>query len=108
MAETNGKARIPASVILGIVVILGGGLVTWGETRLTVANNTTQIDDHKDADADSFKKLQQDQKALTEKLNELSKMQGRFEERLDNIRESQRRTESDTSRILNILQGTRP
>ncbi|KKN22508.1 hypothetical protein LCGC14_0914410 [marine sediment metagenome] len=93
----SGLGGIKLSVLLPIAIIIGTGLIAWGEGRYKIADNTQDIE-----------KIEEEQEEIDGKVDTIIERQGRMDERLKIIQEGQGRQERTTDLILQELRRRQP
>lgn len=103
MSITLGKGGIAYGTVLTFVIVIGGGLITWGETRFTVEGNAQEIEAQVDRHANDIQNIEEGQENLEDDMNSVVTEQKLIRQEVEHIKSSQQRQEDLSEQILNIL-----
>lgn len=103
-SNINGRVGVRWITIVPLAVIIIGGGITWGETRLTTATNVADIKELEDTHSKDIQVITKNQEELDDKLGDVVTEQRVIKNEIEHIKDSQQRQENLSQQILRILQ----
>lgn len=102
----NGKGRdMKWAAIVPLLALLAGGAITWGETRVRLADSVADVKELETKHEGDIEKLTESQNEINSKLGDVRTEQRLIQQEMEHIKKSQERQEDTARQILRILKN---